>query len=226
MFDLRNLPLITFEPDYIMKTYTRNEEYFKRYDSLGGAPIYWPKHTCSTCSAPIRSEFDGPAGECYDCGHQGRDLSPISSIHSVAAYFPKKYWGDAEGHIINQLIKFGRELFDAKDREYTEKMGNLLHLGIINGGYTSYDVSVIPPSSSDGPNHMTPKAEFVEDKTDISFEDPIVEVENTGESKKKGAQKRWEDSKDNYRCETSYEGVTCVDSRRYRHYLLHGLRCC
>lgn len=189
-----------------MTRYRRNEDALKKYDDLPGAPVYRHRYRCSKCSNPIKESYAGPAGECYFCGVEDQDISPIEYIESSSLYFVEKDWGEANGDIIYDLIQFSREIWAAKELEHTNKMVELLKYGILRANYQNFDVIVVPPSSSSGPNHMVPKAEAVGNEFGIKFENVIVERDPTGQTKSKSsASVRWEDAEENYLCETTMD---------------------
>jgi len=197
-----------------MPRFIRNQETLKKDDSFTGAPIYRAEHRCLQCSNPIDGTWvSGPGGHCYHCGVEGEDLSPIDEVEAVTIYLKRAEWGAASGPVINNLVQFAEELIAAKDLNHTEKMANILSHGIRINSFENYDSIVIPPSSSPGENHMVPKAEAVSDEFDIPFEDAIVEIDETGEMKRMGADQRRESAEGNYQCETtlSNERVLILD---------------
>jgi predicted amidophosphoribosyltransferase len=186
-----------------MAHYIPNTNTLKKDDSFAGAPIYRAKYRCLQCSNPIAKKYvSGPGGHCFHCGVAGQDLSPINEVEGVGIYLKKDEWGDESGSVIDDLEQFSNELLEAKDCNHTEKMANILSFGIETNSLENYDTIVIPPSSSSGLNHMIPKAKAISNEFNIPFEDAIVEINESGEMKQKGAAQRRESAEENYYCET------------------------
>ena len=182
--------------------YERNEDTLRKDANLEGAPIFRPKYHCSVCCNPVDKSFAGPNATCYSCGQKPEFLDGISHVEAGAIYYPKGDWGELNGTVIQELIKFSREIWDAKDLEHTDKMVEILALTFQKyPDFKSFDKLMIPPSSSSGPNHMIPKAERISDRFDIPFYNSIEEIESTGEMKNKSsASARMSSAEDNYRC--------------------------
>lgn len=187
-----------------MAQFELNPETLSKLDRFSGAPIYRAKYRCADCCNPIKKAFAGPHGTCYQCGPGDLDIHPIDKIEAVVLYFTQEYWDEGRGPVIDGLIEFGIEFLAAKDSNHTEKMLNILSSGIVNAQFTNFDFLVIPPSSSDGPNHMTPKAEGIESRFGIDFENAIVDLKPNIEMKKiPRAQERRDVARGKFECQTN-----------------------
>lgn len=187
-----------------MDQFELNPETLSKLDRFSGAPMYRAKYRCADCCNPIKKAFAGPHGTCYQCGPGDLDISPLDIIEAVGLYLTREYWDEGQGPVIDGLIAFGNEFLAAKDLNHTEKMIDILSLGIMNAQFTNFDLLVIPPSSSDGPNHMKPKAEGIESRFGIDFEDAIVDLRPDIEMKKIArAQERRQVAREKFECQTN-----------------------
>ena len=187
-----------------MSPFNQNPDSLQRFDSFSGAPVYRAKYQCADCCNPIDKDYAEPQGGCYPCGPGDLDISPIDSIEAVLLYLKREEWDEETGPVIDGLVEFGQEFLAAKERTHTEKMVNILSLGVEFGTFGNFDLLVIPPSSSTGPNHMTPKAEGIEERFGIEFEDAIIDLKPHIEMKSiSEASERREVARDKFECQTS-----------------------
>jgi predicted amidophosphoribosyltransferase len=121
----------------------------------------------------------------------------------VLLYLKHEEWDKEAGPVIDGFVEFGQEFLAAKDRIHTGKMVDILALGVELGTFSNFDLLVTPPSSSAGPNHMTPKAEGIEERFGIDFEDAIVDLKPHIEMKSiPSASKRREVAREKFECQT------------------------
>lgn len=192
-----------------MPTFERNPDLLKKDASLSGAPIYAPKHQCIKCGIPVEPQY-APQPKCYNCEF-GNQVGTLSRIFAVTLYLVTDDWHSGRGEVIRNLRRFAKEILDAKDGDYVEKMAEVLAYGVRNSGTLSkFDLIVIPPSSGDS-NHMLPRARRLEDMVDIPFQDIIEEVNDTGEMKNKStAAARKEAAENSYRCTSDVTGERII----------------
>lgn len=187
-----------------MPQFELNPETLSELDPFSGAPVYRAKYRCADCCNPIKKRFAGPHATCYPCGPGDLDIFPIDAIEAVVLYLTQEYWNEAQGPVIDGFVEFGNEFLAAKDLNHTEKMVDILSFGVRNTQFTNFNLIVIPPSSSEGPNHMTPKAEGIESRFGIDFEDAIVDLRPDIEMKQiSRAQVRRERAREKFECQTN-----------------------
>lgn len=185
--------------------FVRNENNLRKFDDYDGAPLFRARYRCTDCGNPVQRRFHGPQGKCYKCEYDEQDIAPIDRIEAVGIYFPERDWDDAEGPIIDELIRYAKEIWEAKEGHHTDKMADILLYGIIERNWDNFDLILFPPSTRTE-NHMIPKARVLEDILGIPYEDAIVEVEETPATKTMSADERRESAEDNHVCQTNVEG--------------------